>query len=253
MLKTQTGTIKKDNTVIWRYMTKDKFQWLIENSALYFPNIKQLKDSTNDPNDSLPSAETLTLLKMFKWPPNHLELFLREQLQYGISCWSARKYESEHLWSKFNSCEGVAIKSTVGKLNKSLDSIESLAKAIKYLPVSQDKQQSYAPEDFLFIKDPYYSDEKEYRVLIKNENQNSITIDLNLLIDEIVVGTEEDFNSILDIAATCNMQDKVKHSCVYVDRSHNIHNTKSYWHTSEGLSEIENLKIVIDNILKQLD
>ncbi len=119
--------LPKDHTTIWRYMTFTKLLAMLNEEALYFCRLDQLNDRWEGvfPKDMLKywsNALSSTLNGSKK--PSSLKEWLTTHLipTHFISCWYMSDYESDAMWRLYTTHdEGIAIKSTIGSLKKTLE------------------------------------------------------------------------------------------------------------------------------------
>lgn len=190
------ATPLRPETKIWRYMDLQKFVSILSTGALYFacptqfsdpyegylpkshwdaflsvlePMLKQLTDVA----EQLPfksDAQREEYYARYRENISKMEGAWKEAMrQFGVSCWHMSEYESEALWRLYSSNGlGVAIESTVGQLQSSLEANSSLRIAeIRY----EDFETAPITKGFkhysLFIKRKSFEHEKELRATIK--------------------------------------------------------------------------------------
>lgn len=191
------------DTTIWRYIDLPKFLSLIHTRELFFPPFKFLDDSYEG---SMRWMLSESFIESFS-------KFTQDQYTYirkysFVSCWHANDYESAAMWKLYlSNNQGIAIKTTVGKLTNSLS-------WDKYRPyifqpkmglviyrndriVAEQGTDDWASDDLsLFCKRLSFEHEREYRVVFKTtegiremikEGGLSIPIDPETLIEEVYV------------------------------------------------------------------
>jgi hypothetical protein len=120
------------NTVIWRYLTFQKFAALIELSAVWFAKLGIFEDA----EEGMTPEKTRQHIKsqhrdMEFWfsdeeRRSQVRRFLEDNEQYGrdligASCWFIAEHESKDMWAEYaKDREGVVIKSTAEALMRSL-------------------------------------------------------------------------------------------------------------------------------------
>jgi hypothetical protein len=151
------------NRKIWRYMTLDKFIHLLDSETLFFSSLNSFKET--DPFEGIPPVDIIKKIRkivpisaglksalanieekagslsvaelkaLFAQLPEHIKLEhqgFRELIiglfkGYVVNCWHANEYESEAMWKLYgDSHRGVAIQTTVGKLQEALQSDEKI-------------------------------------------------------------------------------------------------------------------------------
>lgn len=105
---------------IWRYMSLEKFLYLLQYQALFFPQAKHFEDPLEGFYSSLldypPDSDIYPILRRFRQAPTG------PTATCVISCWHLSEHESAAMWRLHTIVDaGIAIKSTVGTLNQSLD------------------------------------------------------------------------------------------------------------------------------------
>ena len=198
------------NTIIWRYMGIDKFLHLITEKKLFFSRLSKMTDKYEG---SLPEEVFRKRLKQITknsnedpFPKIIKERREIEKFRYYtfLNCWTINRNESYALWKIYlsGSTCGIAIKSTVGRLRKSIESIPNNSDFyIGKVNYSKDLI-NYPPNQFqlTIAKRPYYDYEKELRVFFNYdesvEKKNPIyselpgwemDIDIHELIDRIYI------------------------------------------------------------------
>ncbi len=207
------------NTVIWRYMSGLKLEDLITNTKLYLANATKLTDQyeVSIPHNTLKSKrkklqssgiygnDLERKLETFYWDhcPTKESIF--------VNCWSISPHESYALWKIYlrESKNGVAIKSTVGSVKRSIENQVGDLKESFYM--GKVAYKSYLELDELTklavitTKKPYYDFEKELRLFIYSQETESsgitkfdfpdarkIDVDLRAMINEIYISPFSD-------------------------------------------------------------
>jgi len=198
-----------DEDRIWRYMDFTKFVSMLHSSALHFTRVDKLEDPFEG---SYPRVNVRIRPQKYKgkMPPKDIKLlseFYKQFVKHTfVSCWHLNKNQSAAMWKLYlQSNEGIAIRSTFGKLRKSLKKYKDhdvYIGIVKYISYSKD----VIPEGSLF---PYFhkrlsfEHEKELRAVIQAFSYDkkgdidwskspyrsglNVPIDLNILIDRIVL------------------------------------------------------------------
>lgn len=214
---------------IWRYMSLPKFLSLINNEELYFARHDKFFDAQegilSDPDKSFFDSKVPGISSRMKC----------ENLGCTfINCWIMSDTEQYLMWTAYSSIdEGIAIKTTIGKLIDSLDPNDKRSiyiSDVNYIDYRSqytfDKTRGIA--NLLapfFCKGKYFEQEKELRLIYNNyeiDERNKIEgvsfkVSLDTLIDEIwiapVSGTwfEEIVNKELILH---NIHKHVNRSCI---------------------------------------
>ncbi|MBA7585008.1 hypothetical protein ES708_26977 [subsurface metagenome] len=163
------------NTIIWRYMGIDKFLHLITQNQLFFTRLSKMTDKYEG---TLPERNFIKRMneliqkgidpfpKALKEKKN-LESFRNFTF---LNCWTIGREESYALWKIYlggASC-GVAIKSTVSKLRKSIERETSeqdfYIGEVEYTNYIKDDLPN--PIQLTVTKSLYYEYESELRVFL---------------------------------------------------------------------------------------
>jgi len=172
-----------ESMIIWRYMDFPRFVSLLSKSALYFHPavlLRQLEPfEFRMPLQPLTAARATLRLQL-------LDLGITEEhadritcritsqdagiYNWAVNCWTANPVESYALWKTFvPSSEGVAIRSTVGRLKASLDPTRLLyGGLVDYINHLTD---GFAPNEHSFGLEPifhkarFHQHEQEFRVV----------------------------------------------------------------------------------------
>ena len=119
-----------------------------------------------------------------------LQTVIEENIsQSGVSCWHKSEHESEAMWKLYSaSGQGIAIESSIGRLNDSIINKESLEiKSVEYISEDEQKKE-YGKHDPLFLKRKSFEHEKELRAIISLKEKGKGTFvecDLDKLISRI--------------------------------------------------------------------
>lgn len=169
------------DTVIWRYLTFPKFIHMITYGALWFCRLDELQDEFEGHIPDLPLNEMKTqheeLKKHYSHPDHHKQIseMAERNISDGrfltaVNCWFINDVESKKMWDEYvGSEEGVAIKSTIGKVRDSvyLNSARSHIGRVEYIDFKTHPMSTYEANQAhhrSFLKDKKYSHEKELRL-----------------------------------------------------------------------------------------
>lgn len=115
-------TTPPDSIIIWRYMDFAKFVSILEDEALFFPQIAKL----NDPFEgSISNLSVRALRNLPEEASQGVESFLEHlshtRVQVRASCWHMNARESEAMWRLYaQTSQGIAVRTTVGHLKAAL-------------------------------------------------------------------------------------------------------------------------------------
>jgi len=191
----------ESDTIIWRYLDFTKFVSLLDKSSLYFSRSDTLEDPfegsytkanlnnrKNKIADDLiefskeidPSTDTQKLLETYT-----LSRKLEQQLIY-VNCWHMNQYESAAMWKSYlKSDEGVAIKSSIGRLGLGLEETKDIVFAgkVKYI----DYENEVVPEENKYLpflhKRKSFEYENEVRAVLRLPGHTIIDSALTLYPD----------------------------------------------------------------------
>jgi hypothetical protein len=183
------------DTIIWKYLDLSKFVDLLLYKKLFMSRSDKFEDQYEG-TFSEPTYEEIR--KLAKNNPNFLDYYKTHRKNVVISSWHINEYESFAMWQIFTQKnEGLAIQSTLGKLQKALavdTEFEQFIGEVNYI----DYKKEYIPFDntffpFLF-KRKSFQYEREVRVIsdvtkFELEIDNGLKIDVNIeeLIEKIYI------------------------------------------------------------------
>ena len=175
------------NTVIWRYLTFEKFALLIKLGAVWFAKLGIFEDFEEGMTPELTRQQIKSQHReMEMWFPDEetrsqVRRFHEDNERYGrdlivASCWFIGEHESKDMWIEYaKNREGVAIKSTAGALMHAL--VQSLQEKwwigkVSYVDLSiyrgMNVYEGHQAHLRVFLKGMKYSHEKELRVATMN-------------------------------------------------------------------------------------
>ena len=178
------------DTIIWKYLDLSKFVDLLLYKKLFMSRSDKFEDQYEG-TFSEPTYEEIK--KLAKDNPNFLDNYKTHRKNVVISSWHINEYESFAMWQIFTQkSEGLAIQSTLGKLQKALEvesDFEQYIGEVNYI----DYKKEYIPFEntffpFLF-KRKSFQYEREVRIIsdvtkFNLEIDNGLKIDVNL--DELI-------------------------------------------------------------------
>lgn len=108
-----------DDSIIWRYIDFSKYVDLLDSKCLFFPRLSVLQRHDPYEGSYIPLFCRQNMSQSMKKSLKKSDKMLPSST--FVSCWYLNDSESAALWKLFpKSDEGIAIKSTVGKLTASL-------------------------------------------------------------------------------------------------------------------------------------
>lgn len=182
-------------TIVWKYLTFDKFLYLLQEKALWFSDISQF----NDPLEGkYVFPETISSRGLTSGLPFRLgrSATPEEKARYALlNCWQMGPTEDALMWGMYVGEKlGVVLKTNYQKLKSSILCSDVYAGEVTYstdriVPANANSFEQY------FVKHSGYSSERELRLATPNlvdSNGNysigkSIDVDLSKLVDEIRV------------------------------------------------------------------
>ena len=204
--------LDKDDTLV-KYFDLAKFLSLLHTKSLYFCRLDKLEDHFEGTSPKMNYAwrkEALEYLKstgFYNDPPDDavIERMGGERYDYSkimkevfcVNCWNSRSEESAALWKIYSDFgKGILIKSTANKVEESLKGSPEQVRISKigYLNYEKDLMPDGNIIYPIIHKQNAYSYESEVRLIHEvGSNQQVaygkyIAVDIDVLIDEIIVG-----------------------------------------------------------------
>jgi hypothetical protein len=219
-----------DDTVIWRYLNFVKFMSLLEKRCLFFTRPDKFEDPFEGSliqdtpirittADGATGSVTDTHMRLQDVDETSRKIQAEHRrrmvLHTYINCWYARPHDSTAMWAIYaNPDDGVAIRSTVGRLAQSISTSEReiYIGSVQYIdfllePGTEAWENSFTP--FLH-KRLGFEHENEVRAITTTHPDSppepglSIQADLNVLIEGIVIAPQaaEWFSELVSIVTT---------------------------------------------------
>lgn len=217
-----------DDQVIWHYTDFAKFFGILESKHLHFTTALELRRKEpyelRTPVSILANAinvVTKQLDEIGEVDPHIRERVLamatddtKDLHHVAVSCWHRNEVESYAMWKAFtNGSDGVAIKTTVGRLKRALRAGHDRLfhdGNVRYIDYSRDEFQPNGHSigfEHLFHKARFYEHEREYRLIVQlklpvgkgfssyedmladpdTDASRRIGLDIGELIEEIIV------------------------------------------------------------------
>ncbi|RTY89673.1 hypothetical protein [Flavobacterium sp. GT3R68] len=183
------------DTIVWKYLDLSKFVDLLLYRKLFMSRSDKFEDQYEG-TFSEPTFEEIRKLSVNN--PDFLDFYKMHRENVVISSWHLNEYESFAMWQIFTQkSEGLAIQSTVGRLQQALTpevNYDQYIGAVNYI----DYKKEYIPFDdaffpFLF-KRKSFQYEREIRIISDLTHQNvsidnglKIDVDINQLIEKIYI------------------------------------------------------------------
>jgi len=183
------------NTVVWKYLDLSKFLDLLLSQKLFMSRSDKFEDQYEG-TFSEPTFEEIKKLSIDN--PDFLNHYKIHREKVAISSWHINEYESFAMWQIFTqNSEGLAIQSTIGRLQRSLlleNDFEQYIGEVNYIDYKKELipfDDSFFP--FLF-KRKSFQYEREVRVItdigasdIQINEGLKISVDINELIEKIYI------------------------------------------------------------------
>ncbi len=195
-IKNQNSTLPEDpNTIIWKYLDLSKFLDLLLSRKLFLSRSDKFEDQYEG-TFSEPTFEEIKRLSENN--PEFLSYYKSHREKVVVSSWHINEYESFAMWQIFTqNSEGLAIQSTIGRLQKALEAEKDTQQFIGEVNYIDYKKEYIPFEDAFFpflFKRKSFQYEREVRVLsdlsdqeIKINDGLKIDIDINQLIEKIYI------------------------------------------------------------------
>ena len=112
------------NTIVWKYLDLSKFLDLLLSRKLFMSRSDKFEDQYEG-TFSEPTYEEIKKLAVNN--PEFLNYYKTHREKVAISSWHINEYESFAMWQIFTqNSEGLAIQSTIGRLQKALEPEKNL-------------------------------------------------------------------------------------------------------------------------------
>jgi len=195
---------------IWRYLDLKKFISLLEEKALYFVSIKNLRRFDKFEGTVPEGAKRMAFEKMgdSKLVEDGANDFKRFADNYYINCWHKNEFESAAMWKLYaRDDEGIAIQSTTERLKVALpDSYKNCIIHIDDVEYTNYEMTRVSPKlhNIIYGKTKFYEYEKELRAYfsiyplksdpkgVESDCGYYVPVDLEVLIQKIYVSPFSD-------------------------------------------------------------
>jgi hypothetical protein len=183
------------NTVVWKYLDLSKFLDLLLSQKLFMSRSDKFEDQYEG-TFSEPTYEEIKKLSINN--PEFLNYYKSHREKVAVSSWHINEYESFAMWQIFTqNSEGLAIQSTIGRLQNALISEKNYQQYIGEVNYI-DYKKEYIPFDDMFFpflfKRKSFQYEREVRIIsdvtqsnIKLNDGLKINVNINQLIEKIYI------------------------------------------------------------------
>lgn len=183
------------DTIVWKYLDLSKFLDLLLSKKLFMSRSDKFEDQYEG-TFSEPTFEEIK--KLATNNPDFLNYYKTHREKVAISSWHINEYESFAMWQIFTqNSEGLAIQSTIGRLQKALNpemNYQQYIGEVNYI----DYKKEYIPFDDLFFpflfKRKSFQYEREVRIItdtskntIKLNDGLKINVDIKQLIEKVYI------------------------------------------------------------------
>lgn len=183
------------DTIVWKYLDLSKFLDLLMSQKLFMSRSDKFEDQYEG-TFSEPTYEEIK--KLSENNPEFLDYYKSHREKVVVSSWHINEYESFAMWQIFTqNNEGLAIQSTIGRLQKALKpeiNYSQFIGEVNYI----DYKKEYIPFDDMFFpfmfKRKSFQYEREVRIIsdlsennIKINDGIKIDVDVNQLIEKIYI------------------------------------------------------------------
>ncbi|RBN48950.1 DUF2971 domain-containing protein [Flavobacterium psychrolimnae] len=183
------------NTVVWKYLDLSKFLDLLMSEKLFMSRSDKFEDQYEG-TFSEPTFEEIKKLSIDN--PDFLNYYKTHREKVAISSWHINEYESFAMWQIFTqNSEGLAIQSTIGRLQESLNPETNFNQYIGEVNYIDYKKEHIPFDDMFFpflFKRKSFQYEGEVRIItdigeseIKINEGLKINVDINQLIEKIYI------------------------------------------------------------------
>lgn len=183
------------DTIVWKYLDLSKFLDLLMSRKLFMSRSDKFEDQYEG-TFSEPTYEEIK--KLSENNPEFLDYYKSHREKVVVSSWHINEYESFAMWQIFTqNNEGLAIQSTIGRLQKALKpeiNFSQFIGEVNYI----DYKKEYIPFDDMFFpfmfKRKSFQYEREIRIISDLSENNlkindgiKIDVDVNQLIEKIYI------------------------------------------------------------------
>ncbi len=183
------------DTIVWKYLDLSKFLDLLLSQKLFMSRSDKFEDQYEG-TFSEPTYEEIKKLAIDN--PDFLNYYKTHREKVAISSWHINEYESFAMWQIFTqNSEGLAIQSTISRLQKSLNpenNFKQYIGEVNYI----DYKKEYIPFNDLFFpflfKRKSFQYEREVRIITdvtdsktKLNDGLKINVNINELIEKIYI------------------------------------------------------------------
>lgn len=178
---------------IWRYMTFERFKWMLDNRALWFSSVSQFADPlegslTEIEDQEFSAAYDGTVRRAARM---HTEQFSRHRVM--ANCWHLRRHECALMWRAYcDTDKGIAVQSTFARLERAVSGAATGVGLVQYIDHKTGRTHTHPFYGPYMHKRLAFAAEQEVRALLHHKGATiphglPVSVDLNQLITGIVV------------------------------------------------------------------
>ena len=211
------------DTIVWKYLDLSKFLDLLLSQKLFMSRSDKFEDQYEG-TFSEPTFEEIKKLAINN--PDFLDYYKTHREKVAISSWHINEYESFAMWQIFTqNSEGLAIQSTIGRLQKALEPEKNLKQYIGQVNYI-DYKKEYIPFDDLFFpflfKRKSFQYEREVRIISDTSDTKinindgiKINVNISQLIDKIYIHPKSENwykNLVIELVSTLGFDIEIEKS-----------------------------------------
>lgn len=208
-----------------RYLTKQKFEWLLEDQGLYVSSAADQSDKLEGIYDhtymskALKGSPELHFYKNDMWKnldDTSQSLMHASRESSYISSWYYGDDEQEAMWEEYSSDGVVIMTSTMGLLLNLPEPLKQTTQFFKAVYNNQEKYQSH--KDALKFKNVDFSNENEYRLIFDVSKYSLLTGFEKEIHGEAYIGDKPSYES--DITS-CMSEEALQQSLNVLSKKNN--------------------------------
>ena len=194
---------KRSLQSLWRYLSAERLQDLLQTRELFFTNLVSLEDQyegalTTRARESLANwfqaQNKIPRIRAYE----EVDKYQDSRSEFYVNCWHMNEHESYLMWKAYGD-RGYAIQTTYERLQCAFERTENLVTGgvVKYVDFERDLTLVGNSFNHVATKDTPYTDEKEFRLVYWNlslQNADTFTlpngvrvpVDIKMLIRNVV-------------------------------------------------------------------
>lgn len=163
------------DAAIWRYMTAEKFEWMVDEGRLFMPSVARLGDPLEgtQPKGDLDwwcsLADRAISEKERHTIENNRQLISRFvaafRTRYYVSCWHLNESINPEMWRLYaDNPESVAVQTTFVKLRAALPAYIDIG-MVRYIDYAVGRSPTFNIFEYITHKNQLYEPERELRAV----------------------------------------------------------------------------------------